>query len=65
MALVTLEELARALGVRPRGAGVAVFGRSRPCLEPLPDRLMYRLHRHRAGARKVRRILRRAKRLES
>lgn len=59
MALVTLERLARALDVGPHGAAVAVFGRGRPCLEPVATHAAYRLHRHRAGARKVRRILRR------
>lgn len=60
--LIGFEEMARALDFKsPRGSGVAVFCGGQPCLEPKLNSCHFILHRHRAGARKVRRILRRAR----
>ena len=48
-----------ALGVKPKGPAVKAFTEGKPCLEPVPTLDAYVIHRHRRGARKVRRVLRR------
>lgn len=59
MGRITYEILSQALGANVRGPFAKVFASCRPCLEPDPVAARFILHRHRAGARKVRRILRR------
>jgi prolyl oligopeptidase PreP (S9A serine peptidase family) len=54
MALINYEDLARATGAKVVLTGLY-------CLEPDEASCRFTLHRHRAGARKVRRILRRHK----
>ncbi len=58
MSAISYETFSRAA---PNGIVLPFYGRG-PCLETTWTSNYFVLHRHRTGARKVRRILRRAKR---